>query len=220
MAKKKIRIVLVDDHPIIRQGLRQLLEHEEDMAVVGEAGDANEAMTMLAKDPPDIAVVDLNLKGKNGIELIKDIRAQEMKFAVLVLSVHSEMTYAERALRAGAQGYVMKEEAPEVVVNAIRSVLNGQVYVCDALASKLISRIALGKVPTDEDPTVAALSDRELEVLEKIGQGVGTREAAEQLGLSVSTVETYRANIKRKLGLRDGAEMARYATEWLLRQGG
>ena len=216
---KNIRIALVDDHPIIRQGLRQLLESETDMEVVGEAGDAAEAMDVLVANPPDIAIFDLNLKGKNGIELIKDVRARGMNFPVLVLSVHSEMTYAERALRAGAQGYVMKEEAPEVVIGAIRSVLAGQVYVCESLASKLLSRITMGQVPQDEDAAVAALSDRELEVLEKIGQGVGTRDTSKQLGLSVSTVETYRANIKRKLDLKDGAEMARFAAEWILRQG-
>ena len=203
----KAKVLIVDDHPIVRQGLVQLLNCEADFMVCAEAATARKAMAAIAETKPDIGVVDITLQGTNGIELIKNIVAQWPDFPVLVLS-------AERALRAGAKGYVMKQEAPEKLTGALRRILNGQIYVSEKLADKMMRKAIDGKALQDTSP-VAILSDRELEVLQLIGQGHGTRQIAEDLNLSVKTIESHRAHIKEKLNLKTAPEMVRFAVQWV-----
>jgi DNA-binding NarL/FixJ family response regulator len=210
----KARVLVVDDHPIVRQGLVQLLNCESDFMVCAEAGDARKAMAAIAEAKPDLGIVDISLQGTNGIELIKNIVAQWPDFPILVLSMHDETLYAERALRAGAKGYLMKQEAPEKLTEALRRILNGQIYVSEKLSNKMMHRAIGGKNLENTSP-VANLSDRELEVLQLIGQGHGTRQIAEDLGLSVKTIESHRAHIKEKLTLKTAPEMVRFAVEWV-----
>jgi len=191
---KAKRIVLVDDHPLFRKGLQELIHSEADFAVCGEAGNAAEAMEVIRKLNPDMAIVDLSLPGANGIELIKNIRSEFPKLPILVLSMHDESLYALRALRAGAEGYVMKHEAMANVFQAIREVFNGRPYL---------------------SPAMERLSDRELEILELIGKGNEVRQIAKLLHLSPKTVETHRAHIKDKLDLKNSREVARFALQWL-----
>src|SRR5881409_4115095 len=206
------RIVIVDDHPLFRKGLEQLIHSDSSFAVCGEAGNASEAMDVIRKLDPDLAIVDLSLPGANGIELIKNIRAEFQKLPVLILSMHDESLYALRALRAGAQGYVMKQEALENVINAIREVLAGRPYLSHDMSSKLITNFASGSNqanPTDK------LSDRELEILELFGKGRDVREIAKALHISAKTVETHRAHIKEKLSLKNARQVTRFAVQWL-----
>jgi DNA-binding NarL/FixJ family response regulator len=210
----KARVLVVDDHPIVRQGLVQLLNCESDFMVCAEAGDARKAMAAIAEAKPDLGIVDISLQGTNGIELIKNIVAQWPDFPILVLSMHDESLYAERALRAGAKGYLMKQEAPEKLMEALRRILNGQIYVSEKLSNKMMHNAIGGKNREDTSP-VANLSDRELEVLQLIGQGHGTRQIAEDLCLSVKTIESHRAHIKEKLTLKTAPEMVRFAVQWV-----
>ena len=206
-------IIIVDDHPVVRQGLAQLVNQEEDLEVCGQAEDAHQAMQAIKELGPEMVVVDISLKGTSGMDLIKDIKVQYPDLPVLTLSMHDEAVYAERALRAGARGYIMKQEATERVVTAIRRVLSGDVYVSDRMAAKMVSKLTRGA--TSSGSPVDCLSDRELEVFRLIGEGHGTRRVAEELHLSVKTIETYRAHIKEKLGLRDANELFRSAIEWV-----
>lgn len=210
---QKHRIVIVDDHPIVRQGLAQLIEQEDDLHICGQAEDAHEAMRAIRELNPDLVIVDISLRTTSGIDLIKDIRAQFPALPVLTLSMHDEALYAERALRAGAKGYIMKQEAPEEVVTAIRRVLAGTTYVSQGMAAKMVSKIVAGPGEKGASP-VDRLSDRELEVFRLIGEGYGTREMAEKLYLSVKTIETYRAHIKDKLNLQDANQLLRAAIRW------
>jgi DNA-binding NarL/FixJ family response regulator len=211
------RIIIVDDHPIVRQGLRQTIEREEDLEICAEYDSAEQALSQIAGVSPDLAVVDISLGGTSGIELIKQMRAIGCAFPVLVLSVHDDVTYAERALKAGAQGYILKQVAPEFIIAGIRKILEGNVYVCDRMATKLLSRFVLSQPGTPpKDSPIAALSDRELEVFELIGRGVGSREIAGRLGVSLSTIETHRANIKAKINVSTAAELAKAAATWVL----
>lgn len=210
---QKHRIVIVDDHPIVRQGLAQLIEQEDDLHICGQAEDAHEAMRAIRELNPDLVIVDISLRTTSGIDLIKDIRAQFPALPVLTLSMHDEALYAERALRAGAKGYIMKQEAPEEVVTAIRRVLAGTTYVSQGMAAKMVSKIVAGPGEKAASP-VDRLSDRELEVFRLIGEGYGTREMAEKLYLSVKTIETYRAHIKDKLNLQDANQLLRAAIRW------
>ncbi len=207
-------VLIVDDHPIVRQGLAQLIDQEHDLRVCGQAEDAYEAMQAIKELNPDLAVVDISLKDTSGIELIKDIKVHFPGLPVLTLSMHDEGVYAERALRAGARGYVMKQEATERVVTAIRRVLSGEMYVSEGVAAKMVSKLVAGPAQTGGSP-VDRLSDRELEVFRLIGAGYGTREMAEKLHLSVKTIETYRAHIKEKLDLIDANELLRTAINWV-----
>src|SRR5204862_7915223 len=211
--EKAKRIVIVDDHPLFRKGLEQLINSSADgFGICGEAGDATEGMTVIRRLKPDLVIVDLSLPGANGIELIKNIRAEFQKLPVLILSMHDESLYALRALRAGAQGYVMKQEALENVVNAIREVLAGRPYLSHEMSDKLITNFASGSSqvnPTDK------LSDRELEILELIGKGRDVREIAQALHISAKTVETHRAHIKEKLNLKNARQVTRFAVQWL-----
>jgi len=207
-------ILIVDDHPIVRQGLAQLIDQESDLSVCGQAEDAHEAMRAIEELHPDLVVADIALKETSGMELIKDIKARHPNVAVLTLSMHDEAVYAERALRAGAKGYIMKQEATEKVVTAIHRVLAGEVYISEEMAGKMVSRM-VGRSPEAGASPVERLSDRELEVFRLIGEGYGTREMAERLRLSIKTIETYRAHIKDKLGLEDANELLRSAIQWV-----
>jgi DNA-binding NarL/FixJ family response regulator len=215
--KSKTKIVIVDDHPIVRQGLAELINHEQDLTVCGHAEDAHEALGMIKESYPDMVIVDISLKETSGMELIKDIKAQYPNLPVLALSMHDESLYAERALRAGAKGYIMKVEATENVVTAIRKVLSGQIYVSDRMAAKMVRKLVGGRSQVGVS-VIESLSDRELEVFQLVGRGFGTRQIAERLHLSVKTIETYRAHIKVKLDLEDASELLQYAIQWVSSQ--
>jgi DNA-binding NarL/FixJ family response regulator len=204
----------VDDHPIVREGLARRIERQGDLTVCGEAESAADALMAVNDLAPDLVVVDLTLKDKSGLELIKDLRVRHPQVPVLVLSMHDETHYAERALRAGAGGYIMKQEAAENVLVAIRRVLDGQVYLSDRMADRLLGAIVGEQAGPSQSP-VDRLSDRELEVFEMIGTGLGTREIADRLHVSIKTVEAYRANIKDKLHLQTAMELAHRAFHWV-----
>ncbi len=208
------RVFLVDDHPIICQGLAQKIDGESDLMVCGHAEDAHSALEAIEKEQPDIVIVDISLKGTSGVELIKDIKVRYPRLPTLVLSMHEETLYAERSLHAGAKGYVMKQEQPEVLLQAIRQVLRGQIYLGDKVKDSIVNRLG-GVQPEGEVPTIAQqLSDRELEVFQLIGDGYATHEIADQLHLSMKTVASHREHIKEKLKLRTGEELARLAIHW------
>jgi DNA-binding NarL/FixJ family response regulator len=212
--KEKTKIIIVDDHPIIRKGLSDLINQEKDLAVCGQAEDAHEGLQAIKTLNPDMVVVDISLKETSGIELIKDIKTQYPNLSVLALSMHDESLYAERALRAGAKGYIMKAEATEKVITAIHKVLSGELYVSDRMAAKLVRKL-VGSGPEIGASPIDRLSDRELEVFLLLGRGQGTREIAEKLHLSIKTIETYRAHIKDKLDLAGAAELLQYAIQWV-----
>jgi DNA-binding NarL/FixJ family response regulator len=212
MNAKKKKVLIVDDHPIVRQGLAQLLRQEHDLTVCGEADHGQGLPHVIAELKPDILVLDLTLKDTSGIDVIKELAPKFPDLPILVLSIHDESLYAERALRAGAKGYIMKEEAADKVVTAIREVLKGDIYVGEKLKSRLLSK-ALGTPKAGASP-LETLSDRELEVFRLLGQGYSTRRIAERFGRSIKTVEIYRANIKQKLGLKDAAELIHCAVRW------
>lgn len=203
----------MDDHPIMRQGLAQLINHEPDFMVVGEANDAASGLSGILELKPDLVIIDISLPGKNGLELIKDIRSHVKNVALLVHSMHDESLYVERVLRAGAQGYIMKQEGARRVIDAVRKVLTGEIYVSQAMSGKILE-IFSGRRPTTQDP-VEALSDRQFEIFQMIGQGKGTRVIAEELTVSVKTVDAHRANIKEKLHLKSGNELVSYAVRWV-----
>jgi DNA-binding NarL/FixJ family response regulator len=212
--RSKYGVLIVDDHPVVRQGLAQLINQEKDLEVRGYAEDAYQAMQAIKDVRPDMVIVDISLKDTSGMDLIKDMKIQYPNLPILTLSMHDESLYAERALRAGARGYIMKHEATERVITAIRRVLAGEIYVSDAMAAKMVSKLATGAAPQSASP-VESLSDRELEVFRLIGEGHKTRDVADNLHLSVKTIETYRAHIKEKLGFKDGNELFRFAVEWV-----
>jgi len=187
--KNKTKILIVDDHPIVRQGLAELINHEKDLTVCGQAEDAHRAMRDIKALKPDIVIVDILLKGANGLELIKDIKSHYPGVAVLTLSMHDESLYAERALRAGARGYIMKQEATDRVIVAIRKVLTGQIYISQRMAEKMMNKL-IGAASDVTNSPIESLSDRELEVFSLIGRGHGTRQIAEDLHLSIKTIET------------------------------
>jgi DNA-binding NarL/FixJ family response regulator len=209
----KARVLVVDDHPIVRGGLAQLINQEADLHVCGEAADAATAFDAIETMKPDVAVVDLSLHGPDGLELVKNLRARHIPVPVVILSMHDESLYAERALRAGARAYLMKQEAAEQVLVALRRVLAGDIYVSDRMASRLLGQMTGGRSFAG-DPPVRCLSDRELDVFRRIGRGSGTRQIADELHLSVKTVESYRTHIKEKLGLSSSVELVRRAVEW------
>jgi DNA-binding NarL/FixJ family response regulator len=209
------RVFLVDDHPIVRQGLTLLINQEPDLIVCGEAEAAWSVPAALATLNPDILIVDLSLNGPDGLDLLKSIRQTDVELPILVLSMHDESIYAERALRAGANGYIMKQEATERVLVAIRRILHHEYYVSDRIANTMLQQLVSKPVHARES-LIAALSDRELEVFRLIGDGHGTREIAEQLHLSVKTVESYQAHIKDKLSLPSARALMQRAIEWRL----
>jgi DNA-binding NarL/FixJ family response regulator len=210
-------VLLVDDHPIVRQGLAQLINQEPDLLVSAEVATARQALDLLDRPgaAPDIAIVDISLEDRSGIELIKEIRARWPQLPILVLSMHDEALYAERALRAGARGYIMKQEATDRVMTAIRKVLAGEIYVGERIAARLLGQL----VSSGGGPSISPLrrlSDRELEIFTMIGRGLGTREIASKLFLSIKTVEAHREHIKEKLQLRSGTELMRAAVQYVL----
>ena len=208
------KIFIVDDHPIIRQGLGQLIENEKDLNVCGQAEDAYGALKAIGKLKPDLVIVDISLKHSNGLELIKNLKQDNPSTGVLVLSMHNESLYAERGLRAGANGYIMKEEAPEKIISAIRRILGGKIYVSENVATRMLSKLVNGKAEALSAP-IESLTDRELEVFGLIGQGRGTRQIAKELHLSMKTIESYRAHIKDKLNLANATELVQYAIQWV-----
>jgi DNA-binding NarL/FixJ family response regulator len=211
------RVLIVDDHPIVREGLRALISQHPDLAVCGEAESVSEALALAASAAPDIAVVDISLKDSDGLELIRCLRESYPSVRILVSSMHDESLYARRSLRAGALGFVSKENAAKQIVDAIRRVLEGRIYLSQEMSEQLISRM----ITREDDPSrssVESLSDRELEVFRWIGHGLTTREIAGRLNLSIKTVETYRQRIRQKLELRNGAELARRATQWVFEE--
>jgi two-component system response regulator NreC len=212
----KARILIVDDHVIVRQGIAQLVNREPDLNVCEEAGDADSAVALLRDTQVDLAIVDISLPGTSGIELVKLIRDMQPNLPVLVMSMHDEALYSDRAFRAGAKGYVMKQEATEKLLAAIRKILNGGVYVSDRMQTVMVQRFLNSGV----DETVSFidnLTDREFEILRMIGQGLTVAEIADKLGRSAKTVEAHRANLREKLGLKRAAELARFATQWVER---
>ena len=213
MSSSPSRVLLVDDHPILRHGIAQLIERDPDLAVCGEAGCVDEALRHLAELQVDIMVVDLSLENRSGLELIKAARASHPQVKSLVLSMHDERLYAERALRAGARGYVMKQEATRKIVAALRSVRAGNIYLSEVLATEMLERVAshATSAPDAGSAQLTGLSDRELEVLRLIARGLKTGEIASTLHRSTHTIETHRASIKRKLGLRTSGELSKAA---------
>lgn len=208
------RILIVDDHPMMRQGLIQLINGEKDLTVIGEADNAIQARELAAKLKPDLMVVDISLPGKNGLELIKDLQAVRPDLSILVLSMHDEMLYAERVLRAGGRGYIMKQEGGKKIIEAVRQVLSGKIAVSERMSSQILENVSRRPSRPSQSP-MERLTDREFEVFHLIGQGLGTREIAGQLHLSAKTVEVHRVNIKRKLQLKTANELIRFAVRWI-----
>jgi DNA-binding NarL/FixJ family response regulator len=208
------KVLIVDDHPLLREGLGRVINQQEDLIVCGEAGDAPGGLAAVAKCRPDVAIVDISLEEGSGLELIKDIHARQPKLPVLALSMHHEDLYAERALRAGASGYVMKREPVSVVIAALRKVLRGQTAVSENVVKRLVDRRVPGQQPTGRSPT-EVLSDREIEIYRCLGEGNGTREIAARLRIAVSTVESYRASIKQKLALKSATQLISRAAQFV-----
>jgi DNA-binding NarL/FixJ family response regulator len=216
--KVKKRILIVDDHPMMRQGLAQLIGNEPDLAVCCEADTAGQALNILVTTKPDLVLADISLPDKNGLELIKDIHALAPEVLILVVSMHDEALYAERVLRAGARGYIMKQEGGRKLMQAIRQILSGQIYVSEKMSARILEIFSGRRAQAGGSP-VERLSDREFEVFQLIGEGKGTREIAEHLHLSVKTVEVHRANIKEKLSVKTATDLVRYAVRWVEAQG-
>ena len=212
-------IFVVDDHPLIREGLKARIESEPDLIVCGEAADAPEALAQLKSAAPHLVIVDLALKSSQGLDLIKEIKSRFSQLKMLVVSAYDETLYAERSLRAGASGYVNKQEVQDTIIHAIRTVLGGQRYLSQQMTQRLLaSAIGGGEEATSDDPAVC-LSDRELQVFQLIGQGTSTSAIAKQLHLSVHTIDSHRENIRRKLRLANGAELMQRAVQWVLENG-
>lgn len=214
----KARVVIVEDHPMFRERLALLINRENDMMVCGEADNARDGLSLIQQIKPQIAIVDISLRGSGGLDLIKDLRAQEIDVPVLVLSMHEESLYAERVIRAGAKGYITKHEASAKVMIAIRQVLRGEIYLEAQMMSKLVHKMVAG-VPADPAKPIARLTDRELEVFELIGLGRTTREIGAQLHVGLTTVDTYRARIKEKLQLENASRLHLEASRWVQERG-
>jgi len=209
-----INVLLVEDHPMFRERLASILSKRGGMAVCGEADNAHDALKLAERLRPAIAIVDITLRGSNGLDFLKDLKARGLEIPVLVLSMHDEAIYAERVLRAGARGYITKYEASSEVMAAIGQVLEGHIYLSQEMTSRMLGRFAGGKGAADSGG-VGGLTDRELDVFQRIGRGERAREIARGLHVGVTTVDTYRARIKEKLGLRNGNELQRRAMEWV-----
>lgn len=215
-----IRIVIVDDHPLVRERLVELIHREPDLVVSGEAEDRHEALELVESSRPQMAIIDLSLKTSLGIELIKDLQARWPEVMILVVSMQDELIHAERCIRAGARGYITKQQASRHVMQAIRHVLSGQLYLSEAVASQLLAR-SLGSPPgSDFSHSILMLADRELQVFELIGKGHSTRQIADLLILDIKTIETYRARIKEKLGFKDTPELLQRAIAWVHHRAG
>lgn len=213
-SKTKTRILIVEDHEIFRLGIRELINHEPDLCVCGEADDVATARRLMSETCPDMAIIDITLKNSNGIDLIREMSDSGKDVLVLVLSMHDELLYAERSLQAGARGYIMKQETSRSIVKAIRHILGGGIYVSPNIMENILSRVRAGQDPLEKSP-LQSLSEREFTVLRMIGQGKATGDIAETMCLSVRTISTYRERIKEKLGLKNAAELVRYAVRWV-----
>lgn len=213
-APGKVRILIVEDHEVFRLGIKELINHEPDLHVCGEAEDVGEARNLIRDLDPDMAVIDITLKSSNGIDLIREISTSYQNIKVLVLSMHDELLYAERSLQAGAQGYIMKQETSKSIVKAIRHILKGNIYVSQNIMGNLLNRVRTGPDSLEKSP-IETLSDREFTVLRMIGEGRSTGEIADQMHLSVRTISTYRERIKEKLHLKNAAELVRFAVRWV-----
>jgi len=211
--KDRIKVLVVDDHPIVRFGLINFINEDKDFCVCGEADNAHNALQAIQESVPDVAIIDIRLKGQSGIELIKNIKVRYPDLPVIALSMYDESIYAERLLCAGAKGYIMKQEGCEKVIEGLHQVLDGGIYVSDKIRSKIMNKYIEKKNRMYESP-LDVLSDRELEVFRLIGQGYGTRQIAKELFLGIKTIETYRAHIKSKLQLKNSSELVRYAIRW------
>jgi len=211
--ENKTQVLIVDDHPVVRDGLTTIINHEQDLNVCGEADDAQEALKAVTELKPDVVVADISLKNSDGIELTKSIKAGHPKLPVIVLSVHDESVYAERALLAGAKAYLMKDAVSENIVKAIRTVLSGEIYVSNTISKKFLHKIAGDKKGTTKTP-IENLSYREFEIFRLIGKGFKASQIARQLHLSTKTIETYRSRIKEKLNLPNAAELLQYSIKW------
>ena len=212
----KRKVLVVDDHPIVREGLTQMINREPDLTVCGNAEDMQRALQLTDSLKPDILILDISLNGPDGLDVLKYIRARDPELPVLILSMHDEALYAERALRAGANGYIMKQEATDSVLVALRRILNREVYVSERVANRMLRQFIGGGSSGVAHSSVEGLSDRELEVLRLIGRGHSTRQIAEELHLSVKTVESYQAHLKEKLSLNNSRELVQYAIRWAL----
>jgi DNA-binding NarL/FixJ family response regulator len=217
MSEEKKRVIIVDDHPLFRDRLSQLINHELDMEVCGESETAEQAIQLIRSLTPDLVIVDITLKGSSALELIKGIRALSIGIPVLILSMHEESLYAERALRAGATGYITKNQAADEVLAAIRRVLTGEIYLSEKMTSVFLRSLTTTGAKSMPRP-VDRLADRELEVLELIGRGNTTRQIADKLQLGPATVDTYRARIKEKMNLRNATELQHFAIRWVREQ--
>jgi DNA-binding NarL/FixJ family response regulator len=211
---QKHKIFIVDDHPLMREGLMRLINLQPDLSVCGEATTAHQALKGISALKPHVVILDITLEGSNGLDLIKDMKLRSLSSLVLVLSMHDETLYAERALRAGAKGYIMKEEASKEVLKAIHRILAGEIYLSEKMAAKMLHKVAGGKSNENTLPE-GALSDRELQVFQSIGQGKSTRQIAEELHISPKTVESYRAHIKVKMNLKNAHELTLHAVQWV-----
>ncbi len=210
---KPARIVLVDDHPAVREGLAESINRESGLIVCGQAEDQAGALRVVETSSPDLVVLDISLKNSSGLELIKDLRARWPRVLILVVSMHDENLYAERVLRAGAHGYVTKQEATQLVIQAIRHVLGGGIYLNERISAGILARLKAKQEPA-ADSITALLAERELEVFEMTGQGLSTREIAQQLHIDSKTVDTYRARIKEKLNLQSSSALLKMAIQW------
>lgn len=208
------KILLVDDHPMMRAGLAHLINRQTDMLVCAEAGQPAEVFSLLTQARPDLVLTDLTMPGRSGLEFVKDLIALQPELPILVISMHDEVVYAERCLRAGARGYIMKESGSENLLTALRRVMSGQTYVSPNVSENILRNISARK-PRGSDSPIQALSDREFEVFQLVGQGKSTREIADQLHLSPKTVDVHRGHIREKLGLKDVTALVRYAVRWL-----
>ncbi|MEX2216505.1 MAG: response regulator transcription factor [Phycisphaeraceae bacterium] len=214
---RKIRVLIVDDHPIVRRGIVAMINQDPGLEVCGEAEGYHEGLDLIRKVNPDLAIIDLTLPDISGLELVKQVKAIAPTMPMLVLSMHEETLYAERVLRAGARGYIMKQEGTEKLIDAIAAVMRGDIYVSEKMASRMLGKLVDGKKGTGTSP-LERLSDRELEVFELLGRGLGTREVAERLCVSIKTIESHREHIKEKLQLKNATELVQHATQWVMSQ--
>lgn len=213
-----LRILIVDDHPIVRRGIVAMINQEPGMSVCAEAEGYHQGLDAIRQQKPDMAIIDLTLQDISGLELVKQVKAIDPQLPVLVLSMHDETLYAERVLRAGARGYIMKQEGTEKLIDAINTIMRGDIYVSERMASRMLGKLVNGKREGGTSP-VDYLSDRELEVFELLGRGLGTRDVAERLCVSVKTIESHREHIKEKLRLKNATELVQHATQWVISQG-
>ena len=216
MSFKKNRILIVDDHPIVVTGLTQLLQSQADIEVSGQVSSAQGAIDFLKTQIPEMMIVDISLENSNGIELIKNILSLQPQINILVLSMHDETIYAERSIKAGAKGYIMKHKVGDELLKAIYKVLNGKTYLSEEMSEKIISSSIKGEKRDIENNIMHILSDRELEVFESIGNGLTTQEISDKLFLGTKTVETYKTKIKQKLNLKNATQLTKYAVEWII----